>query len=132
MLRADLNEPIWDGGSLRSTKRVDASISTIYELLARKNKVVIMSHHSEDGQSMAPVARYLQKTFPNLQFVQSSDINTAVGFVKSNPDAELVMIENTRLFENGADEKNDDALARQLASMGEYFLSSPVRHQGYF
>lgn len=122
LLRADLNEPLWDGGTLRSTKRVDASVATIHELLARKNKVVLMSHHSEEGQSMAPFANYIQKQFPNLQFIQSTDMNTAQEFAKSNPEAELVMIENTRLFENGADEKNDDTFAKGLASLADYFI----------
>jgi 3-phosphoglycerate kinase len=122
LLRADLNEPIWDGRGLRSTKRIDASITTIHELLARKNKVIVLSHHSAESQSLAPIASYLQKTFRDLQFIQSTDIDTAAELVKTNSDAELTLLENTRLFGNGADEKNDDAFAKQLASLGEYFV----------
>lgn len=122
LLRADLNEPVWGGGGLRSTKRIDASIITIHELLSRKNKVVLMSHHSEEGQSLAPVAMYLKKTFANIQFIQSTDMGTVKEFVKGNPETELIMLENTRLFANDVDEKNNDVFAEELASLGDYFI----------
>jgi 3-phosphoglycerate kinase len=122
LLRADLNEPVWDGGGLRSTKRIDASIATIHELLSRKNKVIVMSHHSADNQSLSPVATYLKKTFANLEFIQSVDMGTVTEFVKGNSEVELIMLENTRLFENGADEKNDDTFAKELSSLADYFI----------
>lgn len=122
LLRADLNEPVWDGGGLRSTKRIDASISTVHELLGRNNKIIIISHHSEAGQTLSPVANYLQKSFTDLQFIQSTDMSVIRDFFTNNPDCKLALLENTRLFESGADENNSEEFAAELASLAEYFV----------
>lgn len=121
LLRADLNEPVWDGGGLRSTKRIDASIGTIHELLSRNNKVIVISHHSTEGQSLSPVASYLAKTFPEIQFIQSTNEDVVQNFLKEN-EIKLALLENTRMFYNGADENNDEHFAGWLASLGEYFV----------
>jgi phosphoglycerate kinase len=125
LLRADLNEPI-DNGVVVSTKRIDASMSTIAELLSRKNRVVLISHHSDKGQSLLPISIYIQKTFPDLKFISSTDTDVITDCVNEYKNENLIMLENTRLFgknvDEGDDENNNVEFAKFLSTLGEYFV----------
>lgn len=129
LLRADLNEPIVDG-IIASTKRLDASLSTIAELVSRKNKVIIISHHSDKGQTLLPIAMYIQKTFPDLKFISSTDQEIITECVAEYKNENLIMLQNTRLFgknidknaDKGDDENNNTEFAKYLAGLAEYFV----------
>ena len=121
LLRADLNEPI-EEGLVASTKRIDASITTIAELISRKNKVILISHHSDKDQSLFPVATYIQKSFANLKFINSVDVKIVTEYIKLNKEENLIMLENTRLFGDSDDEKNSVEFAKSLSTLGEYFV----------
>ena len=125
LLRADLNEPIVDG-VIQSTKRLDASLSTIAELLSRKNKIILISHHSDKGQSLLPISIYIQKVFPDLQFINSTDMEIVSECVSQYKNTNLIMLENTRFFGNNAskndDENNSVEFAKYLAGLAEYFV----------
>lgn len=122
LLRADLNEALNEKQELTSTKRIDAAIQTIQELLARNNRVVLITHHSTKNQTLAPIAKYLHTSFPELFFIQNTIIREVVGIVAENTDKNLIMLENIRSFGNGLDEGNDDGFAKELSSLGEYFV----------
>ena len=123
LLRADLNESLDQNGNILGTARLDASISTIQEFLARKNKVVVISHHSDENQSLAPIANYIKKSFADLLFIQSLDIQEIKDKVQ-NANTNLVLLENLRMFggEEKFEESNDDDFAKSLASLAEYFV----------
>ena len=145
LLRCDFNEPI-KNNILQSTKRVDANVLTINELLARKNKVILLSHHSDKNQTMLPVFNYLQTIFQNhtsnnIKYINTTNINSVIEYYKlnglrrnsgatafQNNSDNLFLLENTRLFfENKGDEKNldetnDSEFAKFLASLGDCFV----------
>ncbi len=123
LLRADLNESLAENGDLLGTARLDASISTIYELLGRQNKVIVISHHSDESQSLAPIANYLKKSFADMEFIQSLDIGQ-IKIKIHNTNSSLIMLENLRMF-GGAEkweEANDQTFAESLSGFAEYFV----------
>jgi 3-phosphoglycerate kinase len=150
LLRCDFNEPIItdtknNTQTLVSTKRIDANISTIHELLSRKNKVVLISHHSDKGQTLLPVYNYLKDVFGHesskleINYVNNVDEKVVSEYFLQNKNnlSDIVLIENTRLFfgENAGsfaagihkeiknlDEENNIEFAKFLASLGEVFV----------
>ncbi len=123
LLRADLNESLTDSGEILSTARLDASISTIQELLSRKNKVIVISHHSDESQSLAPIANYMKKAFADMEFIQSLDIDDIKNKIE-NANSSLILLENLRMFggEEKYEEVNSQTFAESLASLAEYFI----------
>lgn len=147
LLRCDFNEPVKDS-ELLSTKRIDANLSTIHELLTKKNKLILISHHSDKGQTLLPVYNYIKKilldTNPKINFVYINSIDEKVVseyFLQNkNNLPEIILLENTRLFfaENGGslprgesadsvatknlDESNNPNFAKFLSSFADYFV----------
>ncbi len=123
LLRADLNESLTTSGEMFGTARLDASISTMQELLGRKNKVIVISHHSDESQSLAPIASYLKKSFAHMEFVQSLEISEIKNKIQ-NTNSSLILLENLRMFggEEKWEEANNQSFAESLAKLGEYFV----------
>lgn len=75
LLRADLNDSIdKNTNELTNTDRIDASITTIRELLDRNNNVILISHLSDSKMSIVPIANYLKKHIENIVFLQTTDL----------------------------------------------------------
>ena len=147
LLRCDFNEPIKDS-ELLSTKRIDANLDTIHELLTKKNKLVLISHHSDKDQTLLPVYNYIKKvlseTNPKINFVyiNSTDERVVSEYFLQNKNnlPEVILLENTRLFfaESGSslprgesadsaavknlDESNNPDFAKFLSSFADYFV----------
>ena len=132
LLRCDFNEPIKEN-ILLSTRRIDASINTIQELSARNNNIILISHHSDEGQNMSPIYNYLKKSFPYMVYLNTTkQENIKEYFLKNKKNkslSKITLLENTRLFseeENlnskNLDESNNLSFAKFLASLGEVFI----------
>ncbi len=129
LLRCDFNEPIKDS-ELLSTKRIDANLNTIHELLTKKNKLILISHHSDKGQTLLPVYNHIKKilsdTSPKINFVYINSVDEKVVseyFIQNkNNLPEIIMLENTRLFGDKLDENNDIHFAKFLSSFTDYFV----------
>lgn len=116
LLRCDFNESIISN-TLRSHERIDANIITIHELLARNNKLILISHHSDKDQTMLPVYNYLQNIFSNIRYLNTTNtlaIKDYLELNKHNLADNLILLENTRLFKNENDEKVDTAENKNL------------------
>ena len=125
LLRCDFNEPIKDE-ILESTKRIEANVITIHELLARKNKIVLISHHSDAGQTLKPVFNYLQNIFKDdvryLNTTNKKSILEYFEYYKNDTDSNIFLLENTRLFWGGLDESNDLGFAKFLGSPADCYV----------
>ena len=121
LIREDLNVPVKDG-KISSDARLKAALPTIKHALEAGGKVMVMSHlgRPTEGEfnenfSLKPVADYL-----------AAALNYPVRLVKDYLDGvevnvgELVIFENIRF--NVGEKKNDDALAKQLASLCDVFV----------
>lgn len=125
IIRCDFNESIKDG-VVMSTKRIKANLNTLNTLLARGNTVVLISHHSKEGQSLEPIYNYIKNIYPESEFLKTSDINVLEEYVKINNQLpKILLIENTRLFKKGdviLDKECDEDFTKILAKLGNVFV----------
>ena len=121
LIREDLNVPIKDG-IITSDQRLQAALPTLRAALQAGAAVMVLSHlgrpeegHEDSRLSLAPVANYLKTHLAcPVHFVSDylDGVDVAPG--------ELVLCENVRF--NTGEKANDDALAKQLASLCDIFV----------
>lgn len=127
LLRADLNDSI-ENNDLISTDRIDASMSSIKNLLSHNNKVILISHLSDSQQSLLPVADYIKKNIgtEGFEFLNSIDREEIAIYVKNNinnnNDLKIIMLENLRKFDLGVEEKGDVIFAKWISTLGDCFV----------
>ena len=127
LVRCDFNVPLKDG-VITSDKRIVSSLPTIKYLLDHNAKVILCSHLGRPkGEvnpefSLAPVAKRLSELL-GKEVKMASDVvgESAQALAASLQDGEAMLLENVR-FEKG-ETKNDPALAKELASMAEVYVS---------
>ncbi|MDO4270236.1 MAG: phosphoglycerate kinase [Eubacteriales bacterium] len=128
IVRCDFNVPQDENGRITDDKRIVASLETIKYLLGHNAAVILCSHLGRPkGEfnmkyTLAPVAERLSellKTDVKLaKDVVGPDAKALAAAVKPG---EAILLENVR-FEKG-EEKNDAALAREMASMAEIYVN---------
>jgi phosphoglycerate kinase len=126
LLRADLNVPL-EGGAVADDTRIQAALPAIEELRSRGAKVIVCSHLGrpkgpDPETSLTPVSDRLRElaggAVTQAPAVVGEQVREAVAALE--PGAVLVL-ENTR-WEAG-ETKNDPQLARELASLADWFVS---------
>ena len=129
LLRCDFNVPQdKETGAITSDKRIVAALPTIRYLLENGAAVIACSHLGKPkGErrpelSLAPVAKRLSELLdrPVLFAADTVGPDAKAKAAALKPD-EILLLENTR-FEPG-ETKNDPALAKELASLAELFVS---------
>lgn len=125
LVRCDFNVPLdKETKEITSDKRIRESLKTINYLIHHGAKVILCSHIGKTGKnlSLAPVAarltELLEKEVPLLVDLDADETRTTIENMK---EGDVVLLENTRMTE--AEEKNDDAFAKKLASFAEIFVN---------
>ncbi len=114
LVRVDFNVPVKDG-QVSDDTRIKASLPTIKHIVESGGKAVLVSHlgrpdgKPNDKYSLKPVAARLQEL-----------MGKPVDFGEPKGGA-ITLLENVR-FDAG-EEKNDDALAKKLASYGDVYVN---------
>ena len=134
LVRVDFNVPQDAGYKVTDETRIKAALPTIRHILNRGGAVILMSHLGRPSKKTLPdgsldKARFtLRNLIPNLVSLLDRPVLFAedcIGPVAASAAAALLpgqvlLLENTR-FHPG-EEKGDEEMARQLASLGEVFI----------
>ena len=129
LLRCDFNVPQDKAtGAITSDKRIVAALPTIKYLLENGAAVIACSHLGkpkngpDPALSLAPVAKRLSELLGKpVAFATDVVGPDARAKAAALQGGEILLLENTR-FEKG-ETKNDPALAKELASMAELYVS---------
>jgi phosphoglycerate kinase len=122
-IRSDLNVPLADDGSITEDTRIRASVPAIQMALEAGAAVMVTSHLGRPTEgtltaqdSLAPVAKRLSELLGKpVQLVQDwvDGVSVAPG--------QVLLLENCRV--NKGEKKNDEALARKLASLCDVYAN---------
>ncbi|HEX6052862.1 MAG TPA: phosphoglycerate kinase [Gemmatimonadaceae bacterium] len=128
LVRVDFNVPLDESGTVTDDTRIRAALPTIDALIERGARVVLLSHLGRpkgkpDAKfSLAPVAKRLGKlTRHAVKFAAALEGDDAVAATNALRDGEILLLENTRFA--AGEEKNDDALARSFARLGDLYVN---------
>ncbi len=136
LVRVDFNVPLDEDGKITDTTRLEESLPTIQYLIKKGARVILMSHlgrpkpeKSRSGQSglmaefsLKPVAAAFSELLKKpVRFVEDCVGPKAEKAVEGMKDGDVILLENTRFHEG--EEKNDPNFAKQLASLGDIFVS---------
>ena len=127
LLRLDFNVPIING-ELTDASRIERTVPTIKFLLSQGAKVIIMSHFGrpngafKSDLSLENLIKFIEPIFnEKLIFLPNLDFKKINLEIESKPYPSLFLLENTRFMEG--EEKNDIALSKELASLGDFFCN---------
>jgi phosphoglycerate kinase len=131
IVRCDLNVPL-DGSRITDDGRIIASLPTLNYLLEQGAKVIVISHLGRpDG---APVSKYSLEPVANrlgellhasVSFSSTTIGEEAASKVSNLEDGQVLVLENLRFNpgETAKDEAERLAFAKELASLGDFFVS---------
>jgi phosphoglycerate kinase len=121
LVRTMLNVPIEDG-KVGDKMRLTAALPTLKYLLEQKAALVLLSHHSHEGQSLAPVAPVLAELLGvPVDFAPDCIGADTKAKVEALQPGQVLMLENLRFHPE--EEANDDGFARELASYGQIYVN---------
>lgn len=130
IVRADYNVGIVNG-KIRDDFRIKSSIATIEFLRKKGAKVILISHIGDDGiESLAPVAKYLNKLFP-IRFVGGVVGEQVLRAVEEMKNGDVLLLENLR--RESGEKENSKLFTLALASLGEVYVNDAfsVSHRAH-
>ena len=128
IIRADFNVPLDDALQITDDTRIRSTLPTINRAVDEGAKVILCSHlgrpkgKPDPKLSLAPVAKRLQRLLGKEVTFAPDCIGPAVeALVARMKPGDVLLLENLR-FHLG-EEKNDEAFARALASLGDVYIN---------
>jgi len=129
IIRLDFNVPLDESFHITDDRRITAAMPTIQYVLSNgASKVILMSHLGrpkgagfEAAFSLAPVAKRLQELLKEKVLFLNDCIGPAVKEAIAKSSERVVLLENLRFYK--AEEKNDPAFAKELASLADIYVN---------
>ena len=137
LVRADLNVPLKDG-HITDTTRIDRFMPTLRGLVAKRAKVIVISHFDRPkGQrvpemSLRPVVKALSQALGHdVAFADDCIGEAAEQAVSGLQPGHVLLLENLRY--HAGEEANDPAFAKNLAKLGEVYVNDgfSVAHRAH-
>ena len=137
LVRVDLNVPM-NGAEVTDDTRLRAAVPTIAELSDKGAVVLLLSHFGRPKGRSRPDMSTAQLVMPlarltggSVRFVEDCQGPEAKRALTTMLPGNIGILENTR-FHNG-EEKNDPALARGMAELGDYYVNDAfsVSHRAH-
>ena len=121
-IRADLNVPTDEAGSITEDTRIRASIPCIQMALDAGAAVMVTSHLGRPVEGALKPADSLAPVAARLAGLMQREVALVADWVDGVAVApgQLVMLENCRV--NKGEKKNDEALARKMAALCDIFV----------
>jgi phosphoglycerate kinase len=126
-IRADLNVPQDDAGTITDDTRIRASVPAIRDALARGAAVMVTSHlgRPAEGQwtpadSLAPIATRLSALL-GIDVPLIRDWVDGGAWHEALAPGKVVLLENCRM--NKGEKKNDDTLAQRMAKLCDVYVN---------
>ena len=127
LVRVDFNVPIDEQGNIVDDTRIRASLPTVEYLMDARAKTILMSHLDrpkgrDPRYSLAPVAKRLSRLIGSEVRLAPDCVGEEVRrMVGDMREGEVLLLENLRFHEG--ETKGDEAFAKELASLGEVYVS---------
>src|SRR5574337_795223 len=127
IIRADFNVPLDESLQITDDTRIRSTLPTINRVVDEGAKVILCSHLGrpkgafDPKYSLAPVAKRLGRLLGKDVVFAPDCIGPAVEkLVAKMKDGDVLLLENLRF--HAGEEKNDDAFAKALASLGDVYI----------
>ncbi len=129
IIRVDFNVPLDEQGHITDDRRITAALPTIqYALKEGAAKVILMSHLGrpkgtgfEAAFSLRPMALRLEQLLKERIAFLNDCIGPVVKEAVAQSKERLILLENLRFHK--AEEKNDAAFAKELASLADIYVN---------
>ena len=127
LLRLDLNVPL-KNGLISDQTRIDKILPIIEFLLSKNSQIIVISHvgrpkgRVKKDLSLKPICENLGKKInQKIRLIDSDIFKLKKEDLFENFNEQIVFLENIRFYE--AEEKNDAAFAKQLASLADIYVN---------
>ena len=127
-IRADFNVPLDDNLVITDDSRIRSTLATINYAIDEGAKVILASHLGrprgkvEPRFSLAPVVKRLHRLLnKEVVFVTDCVGPQAEHAVSKMKEGDVILLENLRFHPE--EEKNDEAFARSLASLADFYVN---------
>jgi phosphoglycerate kinase len=127
LVRADLNVPMKDGRVTDAT-RIERLAPTIKDLIAKKAKVIVISHFDRPKgkrvpeMSLRPIAPVLAKVIgANVAFADDCIGPESKKIVDSLQPGEVALLENLRY--HSGEEANEASFVKEIAALGDVYVN---------
>lgn len=128
LVRADLNVPLDDSGTITDDTRIRAALPTIQDLTKKGAKVILCSHLGrpkgkvKEDLRLKPVANRLSELLSQTVTMCDDCVGEAVAAqVNALANGEVALLENLRF--HAGEEKNDPEFTKQLAALADVYVN---------
>lgn len=128
LVRADLNVPLDENGTITDDTRIRAALPTVQDLIKKNAKVILCSHlgrpkaQVKDSLRLTPVANRLSELLGQTVVKCDDCIGDAVAAqINALENGQVALLENLRF--HAGEEKNDPEFTKQLASLADVYVN---------
>ncbi|MDP3661556.1 MAG: phosphoglycerate kinase [bacterium] len=126
-LAIDLNVPI-QGGKMVDDYRITRSKKTLDFLAENGARTLLVSHRTNENDSLVPVYEELKKQYPVIFAKTTKETKTAL---EKTENGSFVLLENIRQLKG--EKENEEAFAKKLASLADVYVNEAfsASHRAY-